>query len=84
MTATFSIPLTQERRTRDEYDLGMAFFRKKQWRIAARHLRHLGYRREFPKSDESITTNVGHIWSGEVEWGNFKWENPLFCGADEA
>jgi len=53
-------------------------------RIAARHLRHLGYRREFPKSDESITTNVGHIWSGEVEWGNFKWENPLFCGADEA
>lgn len=52
-------------------------------RIAARHLRGLGYRREFPKADESITTNVGHIWSGEVEYGNFNWENQIFCGTEE-
>jgi hypothetical protein len=52
-------------------------------RIAARHLRDLGYKREFPKTDENITTNVGHIWAGEVEAGNFTWENPLYCGTEE-
>jgi len=51
-------------------------------RIAARHLRDLGYKREFPKTDEAVTTNVGHIWSGEIHPGNFVWENPLFCGMD--
>jgi hypothetical protein len=53
-------------------------------RIAARHLRDLGYKREFPKTDENITTNVGHIWSSEVENGHFIWDNPVFCGAEEA
>lgn len=53
-------------------------------RIGARHLRDLGYKREFPKPDENISTNVGHIWAGEVEFGNFHWENPVFCGTDEA
>jgi len=52
-------------------------------RIAARHLRDLGYKREFPKADENITTNVGHIWTGEVENTHFVWENPLFCGTEE-
>jgi len=52
-------------------------------RIAARHLRDLGYKREFAKTDENITTNVGHIWSGEVDNTHFVWENPLFCGTEE-
>jgi hypothetical protein len=51
-------------------------------RLAARHLRDLGYKREFPKTDENITTNVGHVWSGEVEIGNFEWENALYYGTD--
>jgi len=37
MVAISSIPLARERRARDEYELGIAFFRKKQWRTAARH-----------------------------------------------
>ncbi|MCX8036082.1 MAG: hypothetical protein N3D11_03295 [Candidatus Sumerlaeia bacterium] len=53
-------------------------------RLAARHLRDLGYKREFPKTDESLSTNVGHIWSAEVEHGNFIWENPLFYGTPES
>lgn len=52
-------------------------------RVSARHLRPLGYRREFSKDDESITTNVSHIWTAEVENSNYKWENKLFCGLRE-
>jgi hypothetical protein len=52
-------------------------------RIAARHLRDLNYKKEFPKTDENLSTNVGHIWTGEMEFGNFIWENPVFCGTDE-
>lgn len=37
MAAISSVPLTQEGRARSEYELGVAFFRKKQWRTAARH-----------------------------------------------
>jgi len=36
-------------------------------KIAARHLRPLGYRKEFSIDDENLTTNTGHIWSDEVE-----------------
>lgn len=52
-------------------------------RIAARHLRPLGYRREFSLEDENLSTSVGHIWSREVINSNFNWENPLFCGLKE-
>lgn len=52
-------------------------------RVGARHLRPLGYRKDFSKDDENLTTNVGHIWSGEVENSNYKWENKLFCGLRE-
>ena len=52
-------------------------------RIAARHLRPLGYRREFSLEDENISTSVGHIWSREVINSNFNWENPIFCGLQE-
>ena len=37
MAVTSSITKTRERRARDEYELGIAFFRKKQWRTATRH-----------------------------------------------
>lgn len=52
-------------------------------RTAARHLRPLGYRKDFTKDDENLTTNVGHVWSAEVENSNYKWENKLFCGLRE-
>ncbi len=37
MAVASSIQKTRERRARDEYELGMALFRKKQWRSATRH-----------------------------------------------
>ncbi|MCX7017482.1 MAG: hypothetical protein WCK47_14365 [bacterium] len=52
-------------------------------RTAARHLRPLGYRKDFSAEDEEITTNAGHIWSAEIENSNYKWENKLFCGLRE-
>lgn len=52
-------------------------------RTAYRHLRPLGYRKEFTREDENITTNTSHIWSAEVENTNYKWENKLFCGLRE-
>ena len=52
-------------------------------RIAARHLRPLGYRREFSLEDENIPASVGHVWSNEVVNSNFNWENRLFCGLHE-
>ncbi|HPB29926.1 MAG TPA: hypothetical protein PLB62_00555 [Candidatus Sumerlaeota bacterium] len=52
-------------------------------RTAARHLRPLGYRKEFSIDDENIPTNVGHVWSGEVINTNYNWENRIFCGLHE-
>ncbi|MBN1517712.1 hypothetical protein JXA32_14205 [Candidatus Sumerlaeota bacterium] len=52
-------------------------------RIAARHLRPLGFTKQFPKQDENLTTNVGHIWSSEFDHSNFNWDNILFCGVEE-
>lgn len=52
-------------------------------KVAARHLRPLGYRKDFTKEDENLTTNCGHIWSREIENTNYKWENKLFCGLRE-
>ncbi len=52
-------------------------------RVAARHLKNLGYRKEFTKEDEHLTTNCGHVWSQEIENTNYKWENKLFCGLRE-
>ncbi|HOE98055.1 MAG TPA: hypothetical protein PK847_15900 [Candidatus Sumerlaeota bacterium] len=53
-------------------------------RIAARHLRPLGYTREFTRQDANITTNVGHMWSIESCRENFCYENTAFCGVLEA
>ncbi|MFH0792850.1 MAG: hypothetical protein V2A74_02325, partial [bacterium] len=52
-------------------------------RIAARHLRALGYKKEFTKEDESVTTNTGHHWRTDVNNSNFRWENSHFCGLSE-
>ncbi|MBX7244097.1 MAG: hypothetical protein K1X53_01285 [Candidatus Sumerlaeaceae bacterium] len=52
-------------------------------RTAARHLRPLGYRKDFTTEDQNLTSNTGHIWSAEVENSNYKWENKLFCGIRE-
>ena len=53
-------------------------------RVAARHLRPLGYAKEFSRGDANITTNVGHVWSQETGRENFAYENQLFCGVSEA
>lgn len=53
-------------------------------RVAASHLRPLGFTREFSRDDELITTSVGHLWKTEIENTNFKYENQLFCGVSEA
>lgn len=50
-------------------------------RAAARHLRPLGHR--FPASDMHLTSNVGHLWSAEVNPGNFRWDNIRYCGVPE-
>jgi hypothetical protein len=52
-------------------------------RLAAIHLRPLGYQKDFPREDEYLTTNCGHIWTAEVEVSNYKWENKYFCGLRE-
>ena len=52
-------------------------------RLAARHLRPLGYKKDFTREDEHITSNCGHLWTVEVENSNYKWENKLFCGMRE-
>lgn len=52
-------------------------------RVAARHLKPLGFRKDFTREDEFLTTNVGHVWSAEVENTNYKWENKIFCGLRE-
>lgn len=50
-------------------------------RCAARQLRGLGYRH--PTADMHLTTNVGHLWSTEVNPGHLRWDNPRFCGVPE-
>jgi hypothetical protein len=52
-------------------------------RIAARHLRPLGYKKELTREDEQLPPTTGHIWSAEIENINYKWENKLFCGLRE-
>jgi hypothetical protein len=52
-------------------------------RVAARHLRPLGYKKEFSEEDEHLSTNTGHLWTAEIENSNYRWENKLFCGVRE-
>lgn len=52
-------------------------------RIAAIHLRPLGFRKDFDRRDTHIPASTGHIWTHEIEHLNFKWENELFCGLSE-
>ncbi|MBI3736182.1 hypothetical protein HY256_06680, partial [Candidatus Sumerlaeota bacterium] len=53
-------------------------------RVAAVHLRPLGYTRDFSRDDELTTTSVGHLWTDEIANINCKYENPYFCGVREA
>jgi len=52
-------------------------------RLGAKHLRALGYRKDFDRKDEGISTATGHIWKREIDHLNFKWENEAFCGLRE-
>lgn len=52
-------------------------------RVAARHLRKMGYRDTIPRSDEHISTATGHLWTLEVDQPNMRWENVTFCGLAE-
>ncbi|MEN6626736.1 MAG: hypothetical protein ABFD69_10970 [Candidatus Sumerlaeia bacterium] len=52
-------------------------------RLAARHLRPLGFTKDFTRQDANSTTNVGHIWSAESPRDSFGYENPYFCGVAE-
>ena len=52
-------------------------------RTAARHLRPLGYTKDFTRQDANLTTNVSHIWATESCRENFCYENTLFCGVNE-
>lgn len=52
-------------------------------RAAAKRLRPLGYKRDFPANDEFLTTSCGHLWKSEIEASNYLWENRLFCGVRE-
>jgi hypothetical protein len=53
-------------------------------RVAAAHLRPLGFTRDFSRKDEQKTINVGHLWRAEIDNLNYKYENPFFCGVKEA
>lgn len=52
-------------------------------RVGAKHLRLLGYRKDFDRKDEGISTSCGHIWSYDIDHLNLKWENEAFCGLRE-
>ena len=64
-------------------DSKMNIIQRAALRIAARHLRPLGYTKEFTREDANLTTNVGHIWSHESRRENFCYENGNFCGVGE-
>ncbi len=53
-------------------------------RVAALHLRPLGYARDFSREEELKTVNVGHLWSTEMASLNLHYENQYFCGVNEA
>jgi hypothetical protein len=52
-------------------------------RVAARHLRPLGYVKEFSRADAALRTNVGHVWTLETGRESFAYENQRFCGVSE-
>ncbi len=52
-------------------------------RVAARHLKRLGFRKQFQDGDSHITTSIGHLWSMEINQPNLHWENEIFCGLAE-
>jgi hypothetical protein len=53
-------------------------------RIAATHLRPLGFTRDFSRDDELTSVSVGHLWTTEISNPNLKYENRFFCGVMEA
>lgn len=53
-------------------------------RVAACHLRPIGYTRDFTRDDELKTVNVGHLWTTEIANLNYRYENSAFCGVVEA
>ncbi len=64
-------------------DCEMNVVERAAYRVAARHLRPLGYRKDLTQEHENLVTSTGHIWSSEIEHNNYKWDNPLFCGLSE-
>lgn len=69
MVATLSAQVKRERDARAEYKLGIAFFRKKQWRTAARHFSQA--ERKCPRGDAHLQTyrswhGVSLVYSGDV------------------
>lgn len=52
-------------------------------RVAAIHLRKIGFRKDCKPGDEHLTTAIGHLWSLEIDRPNLQWENVAFCGLAE-
>lgn len=52
-------------------------------RIGAKHLRNIGYRKEFERRDEHLPSSTGHLWTHEIDHLNYKWENEAYCGLAE-
>lgn len=52
-------------------------------RVGAKHLRMMGFRKEFDRHDETIPTATGHLWTHDLNHLNIKWENEVFCGLRE-
>ncbi len=52
-------------------------------RTGGRHLRPMGFRKEFSRKDENISTATGHLWTEEIGLLNMKWENEVYCGLRE-
>lgn len=53
-------------------------------RVAACHLRPIGFGRDFSRDDELKSVNVGHLWTAEIGNLNYRYENTSFCGVHEA
>lgn len=53
-------------------------------RVAASHLRPIGFTRDFSREDELEPTSVGHLWATEIENPNYRYENLYYCGVSEA
>jgi len=53
-------------------------------RVAASHLRPIGFTKDFSREDELEPTSAGHLWATEIENPNYRYENVYYCGVSEA